>query len=227
MADEKVPHLEESMTTEATAPAAKPQPYRILIAVAFDSTSEPALIQGISLACGHPGSELHVVHVAGEPGPLDGTNTLLKPTADGPEDPAEILRRRIERGWQQAGELRVIAHIRSGNPAQMILQAAIDIGADIVVVGTHHRSGLKKLVLGSVAEQVLHGAHCPVLVVMAKDYAGTVPSPSVAPPCPDCVALRQATANASFWCERHSKPYMQPHIYVPRDQARSSVLPTY
>jgi len=210
--------------SEPGADSKSAQPYKILIAVAFDPTAESALVEGMSLAAGHPGSELHVVHVASEPGTIDATRTLL-PTADGPEEPAEKLRRRVELAWRAAGELQVVAHIRSGDPAQEILQAAIDIGADIVVVGSHRRTGLKKLVLGSVAEQVLHASHCPVLVVVAKDYAGTVTSPSVAPTCPECLAARKATANASFWCERHAKSYLQPHIYVPRDQPRSSVFP--
>jgi nucleotide-binding universal stress UspA family protein len=216
------------MTTLEPSADAKiaPQPYKILIAVAFDPTAEPALHEGMSLAAGHPGAELHVVHVASDPGPIGATRTLLPTTADAPEDPAETLRRRIELIWQKTGELRVIAHIRSGDPAQMILQAAIDIGADIIVVGSHRRAGLKKLVLGSVAEQVLHAAHCPVLIVVTKDYAGTVESPRVAPLCPECVAVRRATANASFWCERHSKTYLQPHIYVPREQSTARVFPT-
>jgi nucleotide-binding universal stress UspA family protein len=208
--------LETGADTQKT-----PQPYKILLAVAFDPTAEPVLVEGMSLAARHPGAELHVVHVAGGPAPFAGTRSLL-PTADGPEEPEAMLRRRVELAWQKSSELRVIAHIRSGEPAQMILQAAIDIGADIVVVGSHRRAGLKKLVLGSVAEQVLHAAHCPVLVVIARDYSGTVASPSVAPPCPECLAARQATANASFWCERHSKSYLQPHIYVPRDDRHSS-----
>lgn len=216
------------MTTLEPAADSKPapSPYRILIAVAFDPTAESALLEGMNLAARNPGSELHLVHVAGEPSPLGGTRTLL-PTADGPEEPAELLRRRVERIWQQTGELQVIAHIRSGEPAQTILQAAIDIDADIIVVGSHRRTGLKKLVLGSVAEQVLRDSHCPVMLVVAKDYSGTVASPRVAPPCDDCLATRHKTANARFWCERHSKSYLQPHIYVPRDEARSSVFTTY
>jgi hypothetical protein len=84
---------------------------------------------------------------------------------------------------------------------------------------------VKKLVLGSVAEQVLHAAHCPVLVVVAKDYSGTVATPTIDPPCGECLAMRKATANATFWCERHSKTYREPHIYVPSDRPRSSVFP--
>jgi nucleotide-binding universal stress UspA family protein len=201
-------------------------PYKILIAVAFDRTAETALRDGVGLAAGHPDAELHVVHVTHDPLRLEAVHTLM-PTADGPEEPAVALRRYVEAAWKQTGEVKVIAHIRSGNAAEAILQAAIDIGADIVVVGSHRRSGLKKLVLGSVAEEVLHASHCPVLIAVSKDYSGTVATETVEPPCKDCLATRKASANARFWCERHSKPYLEPHIYVPREQARSSIFPTY
>ena len=76
------------------------------------------------------------------------------------------------------------------------------------MVGSHQRSGLQRLVLGSVAKRVLHDSHCPALRVVPKDYGETVPSPRIEPACPDCVAVRARSANAQFWCERHSKPYL-------------------
>lgn len=200
------------------------QPYRILIAVAFDTTATPVLLEGMNLAKGHAGSELHIVHVAAETDRPEAAYTVV-PMAERPEGPVMQLRNRLELAWQQTPERGAIAHIRYGDPAKAILQLAIDIGADVLVVGTHRRSGVQKLVLGSVAEQVLHAAHCPVLVVLAKDYSGAIASPSPEPPCKDCLAARHASANAQFWCARHSKVYLQPHIYVPRDQPRSSVLP--
>ncbi|RQR47783.1 universal stress protein [Burkholderia sp. Bp9126] len=51
--------------------------------------------------------------------------------------------------------------------AHRILSAARQIGADLVVMGTHGRRGFRRLVLGSVAERVLRGAACPVLMVTA------------------------------------------------------------
>jgi nucleotide-binding universal stress UspA family protein len=211
------------MTSQS--PDANPQavPYKILIAVAFDPTSESALLEGAKLARRTPGSELHLVHVASQ-SDVGGTLSLL-PSADGPEPPAEALRRRVELVWAQTGGMTVVAHIRSGEPAKEILQLAIDLAADLIVVGSHQRTGLQRLVLGSIAERVLHESHCPVLRVVPKDYGETVPSPRIEPACPDCLAVRARSANAQFWCERHSKPYLQPHIYVPRDEARPSIMP--
>lgn len=52
-----------------------------------------------------------------------------------------------------------------GEPAAVIAETAAEIGADLVVMGTHGRTGLTRLVMGSVAEEVLRRAPCPVLTV--------------------------------------------------------------
>lgn len=59
------------------------------------------------------------------------------------------------------GERRVI----DGDAATTIIQTADQMGADLVVVSTHGRTGLARMALGSVAEKVVRGAHCSVLVV--------------------------------------------------------------
>jgi nucleotide-binding universal stress UspA family protein len=53
----------------------------------------------------------------------------------------------------------------SGEIAQLVAHAAEDVGADVIVVGTHGHSGVAAALLGSVARGLTHTAHCPVLVV--------------------------------------------------------------
>lgn len=199
------------------------RPYVVLAAVAIDATADWALFESARLARG-PGAELHVVHVVGQSAAPNsaGINELDETLAKAPA----ALQKRIERVWESSDPQQVIAHVRPGvNAADTILQAATDIGADIVVVGTHRRKGLEKLVLGSVAERVLREAHCPVLVAMPKDYSGQTKSASIEPPCPDCISARQATQNKTYWCERHSRGYLQPHVYEPSDRGKGSVMP--
>lgn len=57
------------------------------------------------------------------------------------------------------------AVVREGNPAREILEQANRMTADLLVVGTHGRSGFERVLLGSVAEKVLRKAACPVLTV--------------------------------------------------------------
>ncbi len=67
---------------------------------------------------------------------------------------------------------------RDGDPASEILAAATESKADLIVVGTHGRTGLKRLVLGSVARNVLQHARCSVLIVRNGSPS---PSPSPSP----------------------------------------------
>ena len=70
-----------------------------------------------------------------------------------------------------------------GDPTAEILRVAADIHADLVVLGTHGRTGLGRLLMGSVAEQVVRKAGCPVLTVktpFAEHVTASVPEASLA-----------------------------------------------
>jgi nucleotide-binding universal stress UspA family protein len=79
----------------------------------------------------------------------------------------ETLERRA-RSARAAG-LLARAIVRTGPPASTIAETAAEEEADLVVVGTHGRSGLDRLIVGSVAERVVRLATCPVLVVKTAD----------------------------------------------------------
>jgi nucleotide-binding universal stress UspA family protein len=81
---------------------------------------------------------------------------------------------RIEEGWQRLNELVIpgtalgtTRKIAQGDPAAAILDEARSIAADLIVMGTHGRTGLPRLLMGSVAEQVSRRATCPVLTAAA------------------------------------------------------------
>jgi nucleotide-binding universal stress UspA family protein len=59
--------------------------------------------------------------------------------------------------------------IEIGNPANMIVAAAKNWPADLIVMGTHGRGAVSNLLMGSVAQGVLHHAPCPVMVLRAHD----------------------------------------------------------
>lgn len=64
-----------------------------------------------------------------------------------------------------AAELFHTTHIHVGQPAEVIAKIAGELGCDLIIMGTHGRSGVAGLVIGSVANRVLHLASCPVLLV--------------------------------------------------------------
>jgi nucleotide-binding universal stress UspA family protein len=105
-------------------------------------------------------------------------------------------------------------HVHRGDPAREIAQMASDLGADMIIVGTHKIPHLKTIFVGSTAERVMASAHCPVLV------AGPRPPPQpshvivIEAPCPDCVRRRNETGNREFWCEQHTATkFLRRHVY--------------
>ncbi|HEX4475373.1 MAG TPA: universal stress protein, partial [Polyangiaceae bacterium] len=104
-------------------------------------------------------------------------------------------------------------HLRMTDATRAIVQLAVDIEADLVVVGTHSRSGLARFLLGSVAEGVVRLAPCPVLVVRAHGAEAATEGPRIEPPCPQCLETRRATEGKELWCERHREHHERAHTY--------------
>jgi nucleotide-binding universal stress UspA family protein len=101
---------------------------------------------------------LHVMRPSGVP--------LGSPPPD-PSRPAEHQEGSTGRPWPKPPDAGVpVEHrLAEGEPPEEILRLAEASHADIIVMGTHGRSGLRRLLLGSVAEEVLRQATCPVLIV--------------------------------------------------------------
>jgi hypothetical protein len=97
-----------------------------------------------------------------------------------------------------------------------VAQLAADLEADLVVVGTHGRRALARMLLGSVAELTVRLAPCPVLVVRPK--ASPAPLPAIEPPCPRCVEARAQTSGKEYWCEQHRERHGQRHTYHQGDR---------
>jgi nucleotide-binding universal stress UspA family protein len=71
----------------------------------------------------------------------------------------------LEATAQRLGGISPWRFVRDGKPADEILAAAREWQADLIVIGTHGRSGVSRVVLGSTAESVVRHAPCPVVVV--------------------------------------------------------------
>jgi nucleotide-binding universal stress UspA family protein len=86
---------------------------------------------------------------------------------------------RLERTDPHVRNLRIRTEFVEGDPGREILRVARETGADLIVMGTHGRTGLTRLLTGSVAEHVLRKAPCPVLTVKTA-----VPKKKAAPAVP-------------------------------------------
>jgi nucleotide-binding universal stress UspA family protein len=69
---------------------------------------------------------------------------------------------------------KVRYHIRSGDPFEAILDGTEDFLTDLVVLATHGRTGVKRLLIGNVAEKVVRHAPCPVLTVKPSQRGAAV-----------------------------------------------------
>jgi nucleotide-binding universal stress UspA family protein len=130
---------------------------RILVPVDFSALSDAALAYARMFADAWGGG-LHLLHVTGE---------RLAPPHEGGRDAEPAALRRI-RDRLTGDDRRRRLHIRvveRSAPADAILSYARSAGVDLIVMGTHGRTGVAHLVMGSVAEQVVRSAPCPVLTV--------------------------------------------------------------
>ncbi len=82
-------------------------------------------------------------------------------------------------------------------PGFGLAQVASDLNANLIVVGTHGRRGLARVLMGSVAEATLRHARCPVLVIPQEEQA---PEVKIDPPCPACLLARSAPGSQEIWC---------------------------
>jgi nucleotide-binding universal stress UspA family protein len=140
---------------------------RILCPVDLSDISARALSYAVTLAAQHQ-ARVYVLEVV---------QTMLPPAAGGPQlfaMPAHL--ERVERHdlaafVQPAAAVGVLADVRlrEGDTVRQILHEAESIDADLIVLGTHGRSGFERLTLGSVAEKVLRRAARPVLAVPPGD----------------------------------------------------------
>ena len=87
-------------------------------------------------------------------------------------DAHESIDRLLEEQTDPALKVRV--RVEEGGPAERILDVAREESVDLIIVGTHGRSGLPRLVLGSVADRVVRQATCPVLTVRPRADGGTI-----------------------------------------------------
>jgi nucleotide-binding universal stress UspA family protein len=83
------------------------------------------------------------------------------------EQEADAYLEGIKIRWLGSG-VRTNAETLWGTPPEMIVAAANELGVDLVVMSTHGRSGVERLIYGSVAEAVIRGVHMPVLLVPRK-----------------------------------------------------------
>lgn len=146
-------------------------PKQILVPVDFSPYSEQALDYAVVLA-NQLGATIHLINAIGIPG--HGAPEIGLAYAASMIETANVENRKAldklaaaRRDQTTIGQVIV----RNGDPRDVILQAAEQVGADLIVMGTHGRRGLSRALLGSVAEMLVRTSPIPVLTVRGKKSA--------------------------------------------------------
>jgi len=172
-------------------------PIQVVVAYDFSPSSAEALGRAVDLAAREPQHVLHIIAVLDPHDRVMIGGQLEEPTYEA----ADKFRKQIMEhvtaafaGRATAADVQFFVHARIGKAATVILALAEEVGADLIFVGSHGKTGIERLVLGSVSERIVREAGCPVLVARPKTYGD--------------VHLLKVTEY-----EHARTPHREPHIY--------------
>jgi nucleotide-binding universal stress UspA family protein len=154
-------------------------PRKILVPTDFSEDSELAFQTALSLAVTYQ-ARIFLLHVI--------STTVQRSLADYCLDQSimdrvlnesivfsnEKLEEAIAKNRQSA-DIKVIPDVRRGQPHEEILKEASERKIDLIVIASHGKTGLKKYLMGSVTEKVMHEAKCPVLLIRSAGKEEGVP----------------------------------------------------
>ena len=136
---------------------------KLLVPLDFSHLSEPTL--GAAERVLASGGTIHALHVVEWLPVVTGGAIGVYPHRKDIDQLKDLSRAKLDSYVAERPQVAITPVIREGRPAAAILEAAEELKPDLIVIGSHGRSGLDHLLLGSVAEKVLRKAACPVLVV--------------------------------------------------------------
>ena len=131
----------------------------ILFPTDFSTASDAALVHAESLAR-QMNARLLIVHVE-EPPLAYGGGELYYGL---PEPSSERILKMLEDVKPSDPSVPYTHRLTMGDPAGEVVRIAEDEGAEMIIIGTHGRTGMTRLLMGSVAEAIVRRAPCPVLV---------------------------------------------------------------
>ncbi len=184
----------------------QPKPFSIIVGIDFSDMSTAALRVALNLAHASGDSIVHLVHVVN---PQATSELSLSISFQAFEAEAKKQLAELHASTLTRSRVPVTAQVIVGAPAVTLAKVATDTHADLMVVGTHGRRGLARLVYGSVAEAVTRTAPCSVLTVRPRVLA---PEETIEPPCAECAQAR-ASGGKDSSCARHTRHHPMAHTY--------------
>lgn len=159
-------------------PMSEDKPYTIVAGLDLSEVGDRAFEGALEAAAAHKNAALHVVHVTVQEGDdkVRIEEPGLKKQVLTPQEASTYVRKYVEtliRAYSVDHQIpleRVTTHVKLGKPADEMLKLAEELSADEIMVGTHGRTGVRKLLMGSVAEEIFERADCVVAIVRPKKY---------------------------------------------------------
>ena len=153
---------------------------KILIALDYNPSAQKIAETGYELAKSMDAGVI-LLHVMADPAyyaayeysPIMGFNNNFIGPQTLPPDITEDVKKSamafLERSKEHLGDTGIQSMVLEGDTAATIVKAATDFNADIIVLGSHSRRGLDKILMGSVAEKVLHHSAIPLFIIPTKE----------------------------------------------------------
>lgn len=142
---------------------------QILFATDFSDSSQRAAGYAVSLAK-LTGAKLHILHVINE---LDEHQRVMIP-----KEAFLVLKKEVEIqavkelekfSNEQAQGINTATYAVVGAPFRVIIEMAEELNTDLIIMGTHGRTGMEQVIVGSTAERVVRRSRIPVLTVRSED----------------------------------------------------------
>ena len=151
---------------------------KVLIAIDFDPSAQTVAETGYSLAKSM-NAEVILLHIIGdmnyysslEYSPIMGYTGFISPESPNfaaIENIIEASKKFLEKSKKHLGDDTIQTVVEEGDVADVILKTATKLHADVIVVGTHSRRGLEKILMGSVAEKVFHHTSLPLFIIPTR-----------------------------------------------------------
>jgi universal stress protein A len=146
---------------------------QILVPVDFSECTEKALLYAVPFARQFDATLtlLHVVEPPYLPASEMGVVVEVE-SKDEARKELETLRARL------AGKVRCQTMVRKGSAQIEIIDAAKELGCDLIILGSHGRTGVERLLMGSTVEKVVRRAGCPILIVRPHEHDFITGSPN-------------------------------------------------
>ncbi|MEO5681873.1 MAG: universal stress protein [Chitinophagaceae bacterium] len=153
---------------------------KVLIALDYNPSAQKIAETGYSLAKSMQ-AEVVLLHVMADPtyyaayeySPIMGFNSNFISPETLPIDTMEELKKGaiefLASSKEHLGDASIQTLVLEGETAATINKAAVEMHADIIVLGSHSRRGLEKILMGSVAEKVLHHSNVPLFLIPTKE----------------------------------------------------------